>query len=169
MVVNKRKKSSRQRGSWTHGWGAKKKHRGAGHRGGRGHAGSGKRGDAKSPSYTRIKGYFGKHGFHSKASRVAAVNIGYLNAHADALVKKGMMTKSGDTYTIDISKLSFGKLLGSGSVSKRLIITVAAASKSAVDKVSAKGGSVTMSKSDSIKNSKKDSIKDSSKEHQGRV
>ena len=45
MTHNKRKKNSRQRGEWTHGWGAKKKHRGAGHRGGRGNAGSGKRGE----------------------------------------------------------------------------------------------------------------------------
>ena len=38
-----RKKNTRQRGSHTHGWGAKKKHRGAGNRGGRGNAGSGPR------------------------------------------------------------------------------------------------------------------------------
>ena len=50
MTVNKRKKNSRQRGSHTHGWGAMKKHRGAGNRGGRGAAGSGKRADSKKPS-----------------------------------------------------------------------------------------------------------------------
>ncbi|MBT7062960.1 50S ribosomal protein L15, partial [Candidatus Woesearchaeota archaeon] len=36
MVIRKQKKSVKQRGSRTHGWGAGKKHRGAGHRGGRG-------------------------------------------------------------------------------------------------------------------------------------
>ena len=65
MVINKSKKKLKYRGSKTHGCGSMKKRRGAGHRGGRGAAGSGKRGDAKKPS---IWGgtYFGKHGFHSR-------------------------------------------------------------------------------------------------------
>ena len=66
MVINKRKKNSRQRGSWTHGWGEKKKHRGAGHRGGRGRAGTGKKGDAKKPSVWKNTKYFGKFGFKKK-------------------------------------------------------------------------------------------------------
>ena len=45
MVVNKRKKFSRQRGGHTHGWGSKKKHRGSGNRGGKGMGGTGKRAD----------------------------------------------------------------------------------------------------------------------------
>ena len=155
MVVNKRKKNSRQRGQWTHGWGAKKKHRGAGNRGGRGNAGSGKRGDAKSPIYVRKKNYFGKHGFTShapaaQASRRAAtahharsINIGYLDTHADLLVRKGLMSKSGDTYSVDLSALKAGKLLGAGSVSRKFTITALYASARAVEKVSAKGGSVT--------------------------
>ena len=48
MTVNRRRKRVRQRGSKTHGWGAKKKHRGKGNRGGKGMAGSGKRADSKS-------------------------------------------------------------------------------------------------------------------------
>jgi len=40
MTVNKRKKMSRLRGSHTHGWGAKKKHRGKGNKGGAGMAGT---------------------------------------------------------------------------------------------------------------------------------
>ena len=62
MTINKRKKNSRQRGSWTHGWGSKKKHRGAGHRGGKGNAGTGKKGDAKKPKIWKNKKYFGKYG-----------------------------------------------------------------------------------------------------------
>src|SRR3990172_2450527 len=68
MVVNKRKKSGRYRGSQTHGGGAKKKRRGAGNRGGRGNAGSGKRADQKKPSNWDEK-YFGKSGFTSKSRR----------------------------------------------------------------------------------------------------
>ena len=51
MPANKRKKLSRMRGTHTHKGGDKKKRRGAGHRGGRGNSGSGKRGDAKKPRY----------------------------------------------------------------------------------------------------------------------
>ena len=49
-MQNKVKKVRKFRGSHTHGYGSKKKHRGAGSRGGRGMAGSGKRADQKKPS-----------------------------------------------------------------------------------------------------------------------
>ena len=67
MVVNKRKKNSRQRGSTTHGFGSKKKHRGHGSRGGSGLAGTGKRADAKKPSFWHDTEYFGGHGFVNNA------------------------------------------------------------------------------------------------------
>ena len=49
MTYNKRKKNTRMRGGTTHGYGSMKKNRGAGNRGGRGNAGSGKRADSKKP------------------------------------------------------------------------------------------------------------------------
>ena len=53
------------RGTSSHGWGSKKKHRGAGHRGGKGMAGSGKRADQKKPTILNLYGndYYGKKGF----------------------------------------------------------------------------------------------------------
>ena len=62
MKLKRRKKSSRFRGSHTHGRGFKKKARGSGHRGGKGMAGSGKRGDAKKTLVLSLFGndYFGK-------------------------------------------------------------------------------------------------------------
>ena len=49
MKTKKRKKSSRMHGrkAGTHGWGARKKHKKSGHRGGKGMAGTGKRADQK--------------------------------------------------------------------------------------------------------------------------
>ena len=47
MKLKKTKKAKGLRGSKTHGWGAKKKHMGSGHRGGFGMAGTGKRADQK--------------------------------------------------------------------------------------------------------------------------
>ena len=65
MTFNIRKK--RMRGTKTHGWGSKKKHRGAGNRGGRGMAGAGKRAEHKKTlilkKYTNA--YFGKKGSFS--------------------------------------------------------------------------------------------------------
>ena len=68
MVVNKRKKNTRMRGNTTHGWGSMKKRRGAGNRGGRGNAGTGKRADQKKPTILKLYGnsYFGKHGFKNQ-------------------------------------------------------------------------------------------------------
>ena len=66
MTVNKRTKSSRDRGSKTHGCGSMKKRRGAGNRGGRGMAGTGKRADQNKPSIWKNKKYFGKYGFKKK-------------------------------------------------------------------------------------------------------
>ena len=62
MKFKKRKKSSRFRGSHTHGRGFKKKARGSGHQGGVGMAGTGKRGDQKKTLILNLYGkdYFGK-------------------------------------------------------------------------------------------------------------
>ena len=66
MPVNKRTKLSRYRGSHTHGCGSKKKRRGAGHKGGKGMAGSGKRADQKKPTILKLYGndYYGRRGFY---------------------------------------------------------------------------------------------------------
>src|SRR3989338_6949990 len=62
MRLKKRTKSSRYRGTHTHGRGFKKKARGSGHQGGKGMAGTGKRGDAKKTLILNLYGnnYFGK-------------------------------------------------------------------------------------------------------------
>ena len=62
------------RGSHTHGGGAKKKRRGAGNRGGRGMAGSGKRAGHKTYGIV-----LGKYGFTSKKQGppVKAINLSY--------------------------------------------------------------------------------------------
>ena len=52
----KRKKVSRMhgRGMGTHGWGARKKHKKSGHRGGTGMSGTGKRADNKKTLITKL-------------------------------------------------------------------------------------------------------------------
>ncbi|MEK6934472.1 MAG: uL15m family ribosomal protein [Nanoarchaeota archaeon] len=138
MTVRKRKKNTRQRGSKTHGYGAMKKHRGAGSRGGRGMAGTGKRADTKKPSVINkftLKNYFGKFGFKRPQKlnlKVKTINIGELNY------------KETD---IDLTKLGYTKLLGKGKLNKKHNIKVKSFSKSAKIKVEKAGGTITSNES----------------------
>ncbi len=143
MVIYKRKKNSRLRGSTTHGWGSMKKHRGAGNRGGRGNAGSGKRGDAKKPSYWANSKYFGKHGFKNKnAASFSATSIHYLETKLHSLVASGKIKESNGTYVVDLEGLGFSKLLSQGKATKKFRITVSHASEKAVEKIRSAGGEV---------------------------
>ncbi len=143
MTVNRRKKNDRQRGSKTHGWGAKKKHRGKGHQGGAGMAGTGKRADSKKPSIWK-EDYFGKYGFVSKTPkvRIDAVNISYIEEHLDNLISKNLVKKENGFYYIELDKLGFNKLLGDGRVSLKFKIKTPYASKAAIEKVKEVGGEV---------------------------
>ena len=144
MAVNKRKKNSRQRGSHTHGWGSKKKHRGSGNKGGAGRSGSGKRADSKKPSVWKIKNYFGKHGFKSKKRKARAVNISYIEENLKSLISKKLSKESAGGYLINLSDIGFDKLLGGGKATKKLIITCKAASERAVNSIEGKGGKVIL-------------------------
>ncbi|MBW3022556.1 uL15 family ribosomal protein [Candidatus Woesearchaeota archaeon] len=142
MTFNKRKKNSRQRGSWTHGWGAKKKHRGAGNRGGRGMAGTGKRGDAKKPSIWKEK-YFGKKGFKKKnKEKIVAKNIEALEKELNSLVQSRLVSKENDFYVVNAKKLKFNKLLGKGKTKIKFKISVDYASKKAAEIIKAAGGEI---------------------------
>ena len=142
MTVNKRKKISRQHGNHTHGWGSMKKHRGAGNRGGKGMAGSGKRGDAKKPSIWKNPKYFGKYGFKKKGIPriINPVNLAYFEEKLDKLLAKKLIEQQEDTYVIDVKKLGFNKVLGYGKLTKKYKITSPSFSKQAVEKIKALGG-----------------------------
>ena len=144
MTVNKRKKSARYRGSKTHGCGSMKKRRGAGNKGGRGMAGSGKRADSKKPSLWGER-YFGKFGFKSKSTAdIRPVNIEYLEANIGKLSMQNAAVKENDMYSIDLEKLGFNKLLGSGKVLNKYRVRVSYASKKAIEKVKGRGGEVIL-------------------------
>ncbi|MFT4303248.1 MAG: uL15 family ribosomal protein [Candidatus Woesearchaeota archaeon] len=126
----KRKKVTRLRGSKTHGGGSMKKRRGAGNRGGRGNAGSGKRGDAKKPSYWSDATWFGMYGFKSKSKAShSAVNVSDLE-------------KISNSLEINLSEKGISKLLGAGKVLKPFVVTVEKASPKAIDKINAVKGKV---------------------------
>ncbi|MEK6900635.1 MAG: uL15m family ribosomal protein [Nanoarchaeota archaeon] len=142
MVTYKRKKVTKYRGGSTHGGGARKKRRGAGSRGGRGRAGSGKR-----AGHGRHGIVLGRHGFTPKNTlTVKAINVGYFTASkVHKLVEQGKAVKEGTLFVIDLGKLGYNKLLGTGSTPLKLKILVHSCSPSAVEKIKAAGGDVVSS------------------------
>lgn len=134
MPVHKRKKSKRLRGSKTHGWGAMKKHRGAGNRGGRGKAGTGKRADTKKPTIINLfgaRGYFGKKGFKRPQKTIkpkSTINLEQLNKLEKA--------------DINLTEKNIDKLLGKGKITKKFNIIVKQFSKKAKEKIEKLGGTI---------------------------
>ncbi|MCH8067588.1 MAG: uL15 family ribosomal protein [Nanoarchaeota archaeon] len=129
----------------THGGGSKKKRRGAGNRGGRGMAGSGKRADSKKPSIWNQK-YFGKFGFVSKnARKITTIDIDYLEENINKLPQDAV-SKENEFFSVDLEKLGFNKLLSNGNVKNKYKIKVPYASKKAIEKIKNNGGEVILDK-----------------------
>lgn len=147
MVKFKRKKVVKMRGSKTHGGGSMKKRRGAGNRGGRGNAGSGKRGDSKKQSF-QTKGIKpGKRGFKKKGLQkpVVSINVGELERVLPRWVEAGKVKGN----EINLTQLGFDKLLGSGTLKSKVTVVVASATERAVSKVEGAGGKVVLPEADS--------------------
>lgn len=135
MKVKKRKKSSRFRGSHTHGRGFKKKARGSGHRGGVGMAGTGKRADQKKTLILNLPyKYFGK---DKTLRRKQKQKLKTINLENISLNLKKNQTEI---------KLKGYKILGEGNIDKKLKIIASAASKSALEKVKKSGGEIILEK-----------------------
>lgn len=147
MLGKKRKKNSRMRGAkTTHGYGSKKKHRGSGHIGGVGNAGSGKRGDSKKPSIWSDKKYFGKFGFHRPGAKleINAINIKVIEQNISKYVSKKLAEEKNGVFFINLENIGYNKLLGSGKVTRKFNITTEFASKNVVEKVKEAGGEVIL-------------------------
>jgi large subunit ribosomal protein L15 len=165
MTTYKTKKVRKYRGSGTHGCGSMKKRRGAGNRGGRGNAGTGKRADTKKDS--NPLNYFGKNGFVKKGQivKINAVNISYLIDNLDKLVKQNQIEFKNNEYVVDLKKLGYNKLLGySKKIDKKLVITTDYASGIAVEKIKNAGGNVVVLKEKTAKSSKEKKNQEDSEE-----
>lgn len=140
-------KKKRQRGSRTHGGGSHKNRRGAGHRGGRGNAGSRKH-------EMHNHGSWAKHGFERPddvQDDVAEVGLRELDEDAPLLAAEGVAEEDGGGYHIDARavaedghEVDVVKVLGSGQVRNELHLVADAFSGGAVEKVEAAGGSVEL-------------------------
>ncbi len=145
MLGKKRTKVSRMRGSSSHGWGHKKKHRGAGHRGGVGMSGSGARADQKKPMILKKFGqaYFMKRGFHSihkKDNRV--LSIRYIEYNFDKMIDMGIINKQGNEYVFDSTMFNYDKILGNVEFTKKIKLICNEISNTAKKRIEDVGGSV---------------------------
>lgn len=147
-MIIKKKKVTKYRGSHTHGGGSKKKRRGAGNRGGRGMAGSGKRADQKKPTILKLYGntYFGKKGFKSRRNKkkIKEISIQTIENKLYNWLKKGILKKEKDTININLEKLGYHKLLASGKIKNKFNIKVEYASKRSIEKIEKSGGKINV-------------------------
>ncbi len=136
-------KSKRQRGSRTHGGGSGKNRRGAGHRGGRGKAGSDKH---EFHHYDQS----GKHGFkrpQATEREVAEISIRKLDEDAVLYAAEGLAEETDDGYAIDARdvvedghEVDAVKVLADGDVYQPLEVTADEFSDAAADALEAAGG-----------------------------
>jgi large subunit ribosomal protein L15 len=121
------------RGSRTHGRG-KKAGRGAGLRGGRGNAGMHKHKWIYTVKYE--PDHFGRYGFkrpQGMVKEVKTINVCELS------------TQFAGQKEVNLTEAGYGKLLGNGSISVAMTVTVAEASEKAKEKLEAAGGKLVLS------------------------
>ncbi len=128
----------------THGWGARKKHKKSGHRGGSGMAGTGKRADQKKTLMTKLygHGYFGKQGITSKKTekdRRQRINLKDIELNLERYIREGKAKKTEKGYEINLPSY---KILGDGEVNNKLFINAFESSESAMEKVKKAGGEI---------------------------
>jgi large subunit ribosomal protein L15 len=132
------RKARKNRGSRTQGWGRVGQHRRTGSKGRRN---AGRHKALWSYVIKYEPDYYSKVGFTSPKSlkhEVKIINVGTLNGIA---AKLSTETQE-DKIVVDLSALGYNKLLGTGRVTKPLVIRVASCSKSAAEKVKNAGGQV---------------------------
>ncbi|MCD4807743.1 MAG: 50S ribosomal protein L15 [Methanococcoides sp.] len=130
------------RGSRTCGGGTTKNRRGAGNRGGRGRSGENKHHFTRALQLGYIRG--SERGFSRPLKAihdVSVVNVGELDELADQLVEDGFAKLEAGAYVIDLADLEIEKVLGTGAVTKNMVVTACNFSEVARGKIENAGGS----------------------------
>jgi large subunit ribosomal protein L15 len=135
-MPHKQRKTRKMRGSRTHGYGRIGQHRDAGSKGQRK---VGRHKHLWSYVTTCEPDYFGKHGFTSPQSLKRKENI--INISKLGALSQKFSEEKGTTH-VDLTSLGFTKLLGTGNITKPLIVNVASCSKTAAEKIKKAGGQV---------------------------
>jgi large subunit ribosomal protein L15 len=137
-MPHKLRKIRKTRGSRTQGYGRVGQHRDHGSKGFRK---VGRHKHLWSYVTTFEPDYFGKHGFTSRQSLKRQGNTINLQK-LEEMSRKFSVEKEEGKLSIDLTSLGFSKLLGTGKVSKALIVNVASCSKVAAEKIKEAGGQV---------------------------
>jgi len=135
-MPHKERKTRKMRGSRTHGYGRIGQHRDAGSKGQRK---VGRHKHLWSYVVAHEPDYFGKHGFTSPRSlkrKENTINIKQLNE-----LTTQTASEKGKT-NVNLTSLGYTKLLGTGKITKPLIVSVPSCSKSAEEKIKKAGGQV---------------------------
>jgi len=141
MVVRRRRKVRKRRGSRTMGRGSAKRGRGAGEKGGRGLSGGHKQKWSYILKY--MPEHFGKHGFvrpPEVSAEVSSINVGELDERLDELLQQGIVRQEEEKFVVDVRKLGFDKVLGGGRVTHPLEVTAGKFSEQAKRKLEEAGG-----------------------------
>ena len=95
--------------------------------------------------YYQKKGIrLGKVGFtkHGQKEKITAVNLDALQNLLAGAVTAGKVIQEGDLFVVDVEKLGFNKVLGSGQVGVKLKIKTSYITSKAEEKIKAAGGEV---------------------------
>jgi large subunit ribosomal protein L15 len=132
-----RRKKKRGRGSTTHGKGSSKRNRGAGNRGGRGNAGSGKK--AGHENFRVIKDGVEEKGFSSRqqirGETPDVVNLRDIDTMIPRLEEEGIAFEEDGDLVIDLGEAGYDKVLGTGTLHVAATVKAPSFSASAKQKL----------------------------------
>lgn len=125
----KRKKVVRMRGSKTHGYGSKKKHRGGGSKGGKGRAGR----------FKHKKTFFMRWGYE-KGAKFKSLEHRKIRTKEKAINLRDLIKLAGGREEIDASDFGYGKVLSEGILERPVTIKAKKFSERAKAKIESAGG-----------------------------
>jgi len=142
-LPTKDRKVRKKRGSRTHGYGQVGQHRCRGGRGGTGKAGLDKHKWTYVLKYDPT--YWEKKGFVSTRTlgkKISVINVGKLDDLADKLESEKKLEKKEKKIFLDLESLGYDKLLGTGKISKPMLVKIASHSEAASRKLEEAGGQI---------------------------
>ena len=146
-MPTKDRKVRKKRGSRTHGYGQIGQHRSGGGRGGHGKAGYDKHKWTyvlkHDPTYWEKKGFVSTRTLGRKA---IIINVGDLDDLAAKLESEKKLEKKEKKIFLDLESLGYDKLLGTGKISKPMLVKVASYSEAASRKLEEAGGQILKEK-----------------------
>ena len=142
-MPHKLRKVRKKRGSRTHGYGQVGQHR----KGTKGKAGLHKHRWTYVIKYE--PDYFEKRGFTSQKAisrKTNVINVGELDELAHKLAAEKKLERKQKKTFLDLAKLGYDKLLGTGKITKPMLVKVVAHSEAAAKKIDEAGGQILKEK-----------------------